>query len=206
APVVLLVRDIGERVDALPVGRGLEQQVARGVIRHTQRVIPERFAVYAVAPAQVLVALDHRGRGADSQTGIGTVVEVESNRPTYEVHPFDDAPLIELASAERESGLLVTARNPHLVAQLRAWVQHEVLPVRPAPGRERMEVLGPEENRVAVRASSDARGALVPRVAVSRGVALELGPLRAVHHRHAAQRLLRPGVGVVRNGRLPGLA
>src|SRR5438046_8462121 len=133
------------------------------------------------------------------------MVEVESNRPTYEVHPFDDAPLIELASTEREAGLLVTARHPHLVAHLRPRMQHEVLPVRPAPGCERLEILGPEENRVAVRAGGDARGALVPRVAVSRGVALELGPLRAGHHRHAAQRLLRPGVGVVCYGRLPGL-
>src|SRR5256714_8876434 len=31
SPIVLLVRDVGERVDALPVGRGLEQQVARAV-------------------------------------------------------------------------------------------------------------------------------------------------------------------------------
>ena len=205
-PVVLLVRDVGERVDALPVGRGLEQQVARAVVGHPQRVIPECFTVHAVAAAQVLVALDHRGRGADAQTGIGAMVEVEPHRPTHEVHPFDDAPLIELAPTEREAGLLVTACNPHLVAQLRPRMQHEVLPVRPAPGGERLEVLGPEENRVAVRAGGDARGALVPRVAVSRGVALELGPLRAVHHRHAAHRLLRPGIGVVRNARLPGLA
>src|SRR5438552_2639513 len=143
-PVVLLVRDVGERVDALPVGRGLEQQVARAVVGHPQRVIPECFTVHAVAAAQVLVALDHRGRGADAQTGIGAMVEVEPHRPTHEVHPFDDAPLIELASTEREAGLLVTACNPHLVAQLRPRMQHEVLPVRPAPGGERLEVLGPE--------------------------------------------------------------
>ena len=57
--VVLLVLDVGERVDALPVGRGLEQEVPRAVVRHSQRVITERFAVDAVAPAQVLVALDY---------------------------------------------------------------------------------------------------------------------------------------------------
>src|SRR5207302_11274957 len=126
-----------------------------------QRVIPERFAVDAVTPAQVLVALDHRGRGADSQTGIGTMVEVEAHRPTREVHPFDDAPLIELASAECESGLLVPSRDPHLVAQLSAAPQHAVLPVRPAPGRERRQALGPEENGVAARTGRDGGGTLV---------------------------------------------
>src|SRR2546426_5290654 len=42
------------------------------------------------------------GRGADAQTGIGAMVEVEPHRPTHEVHPFDDAPLIELAPRSEE--------------------------------------------------------------------------------------------------------
>src|SRR5436190_1804540 len=122
------------------------------------------------------------------------MVEVEPHRTPHEVHPFDNALLVELRAAEREASLLVASRDSHLIAHLRSLAQHQVLPVRPPPGLERPQVLRPEENRVSVRTRRDARGALVTGVAVSRGVALELGPLRAVHHRHAPQRLLGPRI------------
>src|SRR6266566_3319356 len=92
------------------------------------------------------------------------MIEVEPQRPTHEIHPADDAHLMELASAECEAGLLVPPRDPHLVVQLRSLAQHEVLPVRPSPGLERLKVLGPEENRVSVRTRGDASGTLVPSV------------------------------------------
>src|SRR5207248_604730 len=71
APVVPLVLDIGERIDALSIGRGLEDDVARAVEGRRQGVVEEGFAVHAVASAQVLVALDDRRGGTDAQAATG---------------------------------------------------------------------------------------------------------------------------------------
>ena len=133
------------------------------------------------------------------------MVEVEPHRAAHIVHSLDDPDLIHLAPAQREAGLFVAAGDAQLIAQLRPLAQHQILPVRPAPRRDRREVHGLKEDRVAVGAGGDGGRTLVPGLAVSRGVALELGPLWAVHHGHAAQRLLGPGVGVVRDGRFPAL-
>src|SRR5438094_10445581 len=120
------------------------------------------------------------------------MVEVEPHRAAHVVHSLDDPDLIHLAPAQREAGLFVAAGDAPLIAQLRTLAQHQILPVRPAPRRDRWEIRGLKEDRVAVGAGGDGGMTLVRGLAVPRDVALAVGPLWAVDHGDAAARLPSP--------------
>ena len=139
--LVDLVGDVAQRVVALRVRRGLEDEVPRTVVGNAEGRVLHGLRVEPVASTQILHAADEQRRAAGAEACLGLRLEVHAHRLAIVVLAEEHAGLLQQVAAHGKLRAVVAARDRQLVADLVPFPGDQILPVGDVSALERGNLL-----------------------------------------------------------------